>query len=450
MVNYLTTATAASTYLSITNAASTYLSITNAASTYLTQANALSTYLSITNAASTYLTQANASSTYLDKANNLTQTIIGQKTFQNNLTCSAQLLCNNKQGLTTTSACYLWNNLIAGGTISIGTSASSCSIESATTFNNGAVFNTSLPTSTQTPSNPTDLTTKTYVDTFLTQANAVSTYLSIANATSTYLSIANATSTYLSIANATSTYLTQANALSTYARLTANNGFSGFNTFTNGLTIRDTLLLKDILNVKESSIYLDTSGILGISCSVNSGKITLQTHDASGSSYNRLFVNENEVNITAPLTLSVDYSYYNPVIFTSTRMGYIMTNTGSSINFAGTGVGINSGQLSIPAGSWNIAYTGTINITSTIGTLTSLEIFIADSFNVDLNIIGLDRLEYYKMSSAANGQKIKISSSGSVVNYLSTSIVYNLRLIPVYSGGGAANFVGSISATRNA
>ena len=65
-------------------------------------------------------------------------------------------------------------------------------------------------------------------------------------------------------------------------------------------------------------------------------------------------MNYNEFNFEVPLTLTISETFYNPSNFTSTRMGYIMTNTGSSINFAGTGVGINSGQLSIPAGSWNI------------------------------------------------------------------------------------------------
>jgi hypothetical protein len=68
------------------------------------------------------------------------------------------------------------------------------------------------------------------------------------------------------------------------------------------------------------------------------------------------------------------------------------------------GTGNNSGQLNLPAGSWNIAYTGTITvITRTLTTLNSLEIFIADNFSNDLNIIGLNVLNYYKISIISIG-----------------------------------------------
>jgi hypothetical protein len=86
--------------------------------------------------------------------------------------------------------------------------------------------------------------------------------------------------------------------------LSLNNTFTGFNTFSNvsGISIRGTLLLKDSTNVQESSIDL-ASGLLGIACAVNSGKILLQTKDAGGSSYTRLYADATEIKITAPLTL---------------------------------------------------------------------------------------------------------------------------------------------------
>ena len=78
--------------------------------------------------------------------------------------------------------------------------------------------------------------------------------------------------------------------------------------------------------------------------------------------------------------------------------------------------------------------------------------FIANSFNQDLNINGLNTLNYYKITDIPNGQKIKISGTGNIPNYISTNTEFNLRLIPIFSvrAGGGINFQGSISATRNA
>ena len=78
--------------------------------------------------------------------------------------------------------------------------------------------------------------------------------------------------------------------------------------------------------------------------------------------------------------------------------------------------------------------------------------FIADSFNQGLNINGLNNLNYYKIADIPTGQKIKISGSGNITNYISTNTDFDLRLIPIFSvrAGGRMTFQGSISATRNA
>jgi hypothetical protein len=77
--------------------------------------------------------------------------------------------------------------------------------------------------------------------------------------------------------------------------------------------------------------------------------------------------------------------------------------------------------------------------------LTTLEVFLASSGNVDLDIQGLDVKNYYGVS-VPSVQKIRISASGTLINS-GAPATYNLRLIPVFTGG-AGNFVGSISATR--
>ena len=273
--------------------------------------------------------------------------------------------------------------------------------------NNGAVFNTTLPTSTITAIN----------------ANELVNYTTLTGQGFTTLALVRSST----------------------------NNFTGFNTFSSGLTIRSTLLLKDTANVLEGSIDLISGGLLNISCSVNSGKIILNTHDSTGNSYNRLFVNENEVNITAPLTLSVDYSYYNPGVFNSTRLGYSMSNTGSTNTLTNNNVN-NSGRINIPAGSWNISYTTTLTVISaTLTTLKSLEVYVGNSALNDLNIIGINVLNYYNTSSVPIGQKIKISGSGNYISYTNVSTELNLLILPLFTSGLAGlTFQGKISATRNA
>ena len=59
--------------------------------------------------------------------------------------------------------------------------------------------------------------------------------------------------------------------------------------------------------------------------------------------------------------------------------------------------------------------------------------FIANSFNQDLNINGLTHLNYYKIADIPTGQKIKISGSGNITSYISTNTEYNLRLISIFT-----------------
>lgn len=233
--------------------------------------------------------------------------------------------------------------------------------------------------------------------------------------------------------------------------LASNNTFSGFNNFTQNVTIKDTLYLNSFTGGRQATFYLDTYGTVLISSDNASGKIQLNTHDSLGNSYNRVFINENEINLTVPITLTTDYTYYNPVNFGSNRLGYSTSNIGST-NTLTTATGNNSGQLNLPCGSWNITYTAIITvITGTLTSLNSLEVFIADSFNADLNIIGLDVLNYYKISTITVGQQIKISASGNIISYNNVNTQYNLRLIPIFvAGAGGLTFTGKISATRNA
>ena len=152
---------------------------------------------------------------------------------------------------------------------------------------------------------------------------------------------------------------------------------------------------------------------------------------------------EDQFYFQVPLTISIGSSLYSS--FTSNTIGYKKTNTGSSQSLT-SGSGVNSGQLaSLDPGVWKIDYTATINITTTMTILTTLEVFVANSANVDLDIQGLDVKNFYGVGVTAT-QKIKISASGTLINS-GAPATYNLRLIPVFTGG-AGNFVGSISATR--
>jgi hypothetical protein len=128
-----------------------------------------------------------------------------------------------------------------------------------------------------------------------------------------------------------------------------------------------------------------------------------------------------------------------------------MSNRGSTNTLTNNNVN-NSGRINIPAGSWNISYTATLTVISaTLTTLKSLEVYVGDVALNDLNIIGINVLNYYNTSSVASGQKIKISASGNITNYVNTNTEYNLRIIPTFTAGsGGLNFQGKISATRNA
>ena len=229
------------------------------------------------------------------------------------------------------------------------------------------------------------------------------------------------------------------------------NTWTNTNTFNLDIIVKSSVYLKSITGGKQGTFYLDTYGTLLISSDNTSGKIQLNTQDSLGSTYNRIIINENEINTTVPLSLTIDYTYYNPVNFGSNRLGYSTSNTGSSITLT-TSTGSNSGQLNLPCGSWNITYTAIITvITGTLTSLESLEVFIADSFNADLNIIGLDVLNYYKISTILIGKQIKISASGNIISYNNVNTQYNLRVIPIFVGGaGGLSFTGKISATRNA
>ena len=90
-------------------------------------------------------------------------------------------------------------------------------------------------------------------------------------------------------------------------------------------------------------------------------------------------------------------------------------------------------------------------ITGTLTTLTSLEIYVADSLTNDLNIIGINVINYYQLSSVPVGKKMRISGSGNYISYTNVSTELNLRLLPLFTAGsGGLNFQGKISATRNA
>jgi hypothetical protein len=210
-------------------------------------------------------------------------------------------------------------------------------------------------------------------------------------------------------------------------------------TTNNQLTCNSSLYLRDSANqTKLKQVNTD----LEIQNEVVSGAINFSTTDSLSSLATRASILEDQFYFQVPLTISIGASLYSS--FTSGTIGYKTSNTGSSQTLTSTAV--NSGQLvSLGAGVWKIDYTATINITTTMTTLTTLEVFLASSGNVDLDIQGLDVKNFYGVGVTAT-QKIKISASGTLINSGSPA-TYNLRLIPVFTGG-AGNFVGSISATR--
>ena len=229
------------------------------------------------------------------------------------------------------------------------------------------------------------------------------------------------------------------------------NTWTNTNTFNLDIIVKSSVYLKSISGGKQATFYLDTYGTLAIGSDNVSGKIQLNTQDSLGNTYNRVYITADEINLTVPISVNIDYTYYNPVNFGSNRLGYSTSNTGGT-NTLTTSTGNNSGQLNLPAGSWNITYTGTISvITGTLTSLESLHLFIADSLNANLNIIGLEVLNYYQISSIPNGKQIKISASGNIISYNNVNTQYNLRLIPIFvAGAGGLTFTGKISATRNA
>jgi hypothetical protein len=175
----------------------------------------------------------------------------------------------------------------------------------------------------------------------------------------------------------------------------------------------------------------------------NSKNIILSTTSASTGQIDNLVINTTSCNFQVPLTVSIGASIYSS--FTSDTIGYKTPTGSASFQSLSSGSGVNSGQLTLDPGVWKIDYTATINITTTMTTLTSLEIFVANSSNGDLDIQGLDVKNFYGVSVVAP-QKIKISASGTVVN-TGTSTIYNLRAVSIFTGG-AGNFLGNIVATR--
>ncbi|MEY3751983.1 MAG: hypothetical protein RLZZ354_525 [Pseudomonadota bacterium] len=227
---------------------------------------------------------------------------------------------------------------------------------------------------------------------------------------------------------------------STPTPITALTISSASTTINTDVVIKSTLYIKDTTNQSK----IDQAGAdLQIENEVVSGAINFNTTDSLSSLATRASILEDQFYFQVPLTISIDASLYSS--FTSDTIGYKRTSTGSSQTLTST-TGVNSGQLtSLDQGVWKIDYTATINITTTMTILTTLEVFLASSGNVDLDIQGLDVKNYYGVS-VPSVQKIRISASGTLINS-GAPATYNLRLIPVFTGG-AGNFVGSISATR--
>jgi hypothetical protein len=231
------------------------------------------------------------------------------------------------------------------------------------------------------------------------------------------------------------------NAVSGSSILSLNNTFTGLNTFNLGASFLGSLSLNNSGTFTE--IEQTSSSQLVIRNTTNDKKIILSTKSASTGQIDNLTITTTSCNFQVPLNVSIGASRYSS--FTSDTIGY-KTPTGSVVvQSLSNGSGVNSGQLILAQGVWKIDYTATINITTTMTTLTSLEVFVANSSNVDLDIQGLDVKNFYGVGVTAT-QKIKISASGTVVNG-GTSTTYNLRLIPVFTGG-AGNFSGNIVATR--
>jgi hypothetical protein len=404
----------------------------------------------------------------LGQLNTFISSAIGNTSLVN-LTCSASLISNNITAPTVSGTNNIYSNTTNGiisigsnlttGSIDLGTSTSTTNVYGSMTFSNTPNFSTIQQNSiilnieNPTPSGSIYLKTRPSVGAVQNSViiNASSTTLAnelISNGQATF----NNGATFNSVIPTTSISASSANQLVNYTTLTTQgyttlalvqgngNTFTSTNTFTQNATFNSSLYIKDATN--QSNI--DQAGAdLQIENEVDSGAINFNTTDSLSSLATRASILEDQFYFQVPLTISIGSSLYSS--FTSNTIGYKTTNTGSSQTLTST-TAVNSGQLaSLDPGVWKIDYTATINITTTMTTLTTIEVFVANSANVDLDIQGLDVKNFYGVGVTAT-QKIKISASGTLINS-GAPANYNLRLIPVFTGG-AGNFVGSISATR--
>jgi hypothetical protein len=337
---------------------------------------------------------------------------VAGNTSQVDLTCSASLISNNLTSPSTTSTNSIYTSLVSGGVINFGSVTSSCNFDSETNFNSDVTIGSNI-----------------YCDTAIyfkdigigSQSNQARIFKQ-----DDYLFF----DTNIDYTNG---YTFRTSSLDIFTITQTET------TTNNQLTCNSSLYLRDSANqTKLKQVNTD----LEIQNEVVSGAINFSTTDSLSSLATRASILEDQFYFQVPLTISIGASLYSS--FTSGTIGYKTSNTGSSQTLTSTAV--NSGQLvSLGAGVWKIDYTATINITTTMTTLTTLEVFLASSGNVDLDIQGLDVKNFYGVGVTAT-QKIKISASGTLINSGSPA-TYNLRLIPVFTGG-AGNFVGSISATR--
>jgi len=393
MASYLTTSAAASTYLTITAAASTYQTIAGMSS-YLTNTAAASTYQTIANMSS-YLTIATASSTYQTIANmsNYLTTTAAASTYQTiaNMSNYANLSSSNTFTNINTfngAATYVkdvrfndvggngnYNQLYLSGTSlefvpsfgnnsyrfyckdsvptqttpllinsSTTTISNALSITGLATFSNGAVFNTTLPTSTISASSPNQFTIKSFTDatyqtianmsSYLTTAAAASTYLTITNAASTYQTIANM-SNYLTTATASSTYLTISAAVSTYQTI-ANMSSYLTNTVAASTYLTITNAVSTYQTIAGMSNYLTTTAAASTYQTI-SGMSSYLTNTVAASTYltitNAASTYQTIANMSNYLTNTVAASTYLTIATASSTyqtisgMSSYLTNT---------------------------------------------------------------------------------------------------------------------------
>ena len=389
MASYLTTSAAASTYLTITAAASTYQTIAGMSS-YLTNTAAASTYQTIANMSS-YLTIATASSTYQTIANmsNYLTTTAAASTYQTiaNMSNYANLSSSNTFTNINTfngAATYVkdvrfndvggngnYNQLYLSGTSlefvpsfgnnsyrfyckdsvptqttpllinsSTTTISNALSITGLATFSNGAVFNTTLPTSTISASSPNQFTIKSFTDatyqtianmsSYLTTAAAASTYLTITNAASTYQTIANM-SNYLTTATASSTYLTISAAVSTYQTI-ANMSSYLTNTVAASTYLTITNAVSTYQTIAGMSNYLTTTAAASTYQTI-SGMSSYLTNTVAASTYltitNAASTYQTIANMSNYLTTSAAASTYQTI---ANMSNYVNTSTAQNIS----------------------------------------------------------------------------------------------------------------------